>query len=438
MSAVQEPIPIRWQPAEPDAPLPPPRRRAWAWVLLIVCVVSGGSAAWMAATRKAGARQQAARPRATAVVRRGTLEVRLRVGGSTSARVFSNVVVPKLRMPEPDRPLTLMTLLPSGARVRKGDLIAAFDPQSVKDHLDDTRDTLHDRGNLLARRKALLDLEVEDLTQQLRKAKSKMDKALLDLGTIPVRSGIRAATLRLAAQEAEDEFHALEDQLPLRIQSQAASLRISELNEEMERLHVERHEQDLAHLSIHAPNDGTVVVQTTRRSMGDQITWSVGDRVTPGALLMRVVDTSRMQVEGTVNQTEYTRFRIGQEALVRVDAYPDALFRGRVHAIGALASAPGRHQYFLRTIPIRVEILDGDSRLLPDLSASAEVLVEREENVLLAPAQALREENGQTVVYVQTAEGVERRAVGKPRVHGTQAALLEGVEAGEIVVIDER
>jgi HlyD family secretion protein len=322
--------------------------------------------------------------------------------------------------------------------VRKGDVIAAFDPQAVKDHLDDTRDALHDRSNMLARKKTLLDLEVENLTQQLRKAKAKMDKARLDLGTIPVRSGIKAETLRIAAALAEDEFNALEAELPLRIQSQAASLRISELNEEMEQLHVERHEQDLAHLTIHAPNDGTVVVQTMRRSMGEQVTLGVGDRVTPGALLMRVVDSSRMQVEGLINQAECGNFRIGQEAIVRVDAYPEAVFRGRVYAIGAMASNPGRQQYFLRTIPIRVEILDGDSRLLPDLSASADVLVEKAANVLLAPAQALHEENGQTVVYLQKPDGVERRPVVKARVHGSQAALLEGVEAGDVVVIDER
>jgi hypothetical protein len=265
-----------------------------------------------------------------------------------------------------------------------------------------------------------------------------MDKARLDLQTIPVRSGIKADNLRIAAALAEDEYHALEADLPLQIQSQAASLRMSELSEEIERLHVQRHEQDLAHLTIRAPNEGTVVVQTMRRAMGEQVLYGVGDRATPGALLMRVVDTSRMQVEGLINQSECGSFRIGQEAVVRVDAYPDAVFRGRVYAIGAMASNPGRLQYFLRTIPIRVEILDGDDRLLPDLSASADVLVEKTDNVLLAPAQALHEENGQTVVYLQKPDGVERRPVVKARVHGAQAALLEGVEEGDVVVVDER
>jgi hypothetical protein len=152
---------------------------------------------------------------------------------------------------------------------------------------------------------------------------------------------------------------------------------------------------------------------------------------------MQVVDQRSMQVEGLINQAEYSQFRIGQPAKIRLDAYPDAVFDGRVYAIGSMATAPGRQGAWLRTIPLRVQIDNQDPRILPDLTASAEVIVDQVEDALLVPAAALIEENGQTFVQVQKGDTVERRAVTGARIHGSRAALLDGVSEGEVVVLDQ-
>jgi hypothetical protein len=214
-------------------------------------------------------------------------------------------------------------------------------------------------------------------------------------------------------------------------------MRITEISRILEDQHVERHREDLSRLTLTAPAGGMVVIQTMHRHGGDQVTYSVGDRLSPGALFMRIADRETMQVEGTVNQTEIGHFRIGQEAIVRLDAYPDAAYRGKVTAIGALATAPGRSaNYYLRSVPIRVQILDADHRVLPDLSASAEILVDKAEDVLLAPAGAVRQEDGQTFVYVKNGENLEKRPVTIGPAQGAQVALTSGVSEGDVLVIN--
>ncbi|MBI5280129.1 MAG: efflux RND transporter periplasmic adaptor subunit [Candidatus Solibacter usitatus] len=423
-------------------PLPPPpslaRRRAWHWLVALALLAAAGSIAWSARQSQLAARQKA-QAHATRAVRieRGTLEIRMRLNGQTSARSYSDIAVPKLRMPEPDRPLTLLTLAASGSIVRKGDLVAEFDPQSAKDHYDDTVDGLNNQENQLAKRQSIAALDIIALLQKMEKARARMDKAKLDLQTIPVRSGIRQELLKLAASQAEVEYLAMAEDLPQVLESEEAAMRMAEIGVELERLHVQRHKQDLERLTVRSPTDGMVVLKTLHRhGVSEQSTYQAGDRVYPGSLMMRVVDRRNMQVEGAVNQAESGRFRLGQEATVRLDGYPEAVYKARVHSIGAMAAPPGRQQFYIRSIPIRLEILNPDERLLPDLSASADVLVERHDDVLLAPAEAVRDENGQSFVYVQKGETVEKRHVSRGRVHGAQAEILEGVEAGEIVVID--
>ena len=435
MPAPQRTLPLD-TPRNPGA-VPPPRPRLWPWLLLGLIVFAGGGELWLRSARQAEAtRAAAARPVVTAIVQRGTFEVRVRLTGQVSARIYSNIIAPKLRSPAPDRPMTLLNMASTGLFVQSGAVIAEFDPQSTRDHLDDTRDGLHDRINQLDKFRASVDLETETLSQQLGRARAKLDKARIDLRTLVIRSANRSELMRIAVAEAEAEYRALEDQFLMRLQSQAAALRIREIDREMEGMHVARHQQDLDRLTLHAPVTGVVVAQTQFRPGGQQVTLGVGDRVAPGALIMRVIDRTSMQVEGAFNQSDSSSFRIGQEATIRLDGYPGLEYHGRVYAIGSLANTPGRQQFQLRTIPIRLEILNPDEHLLPDLTASADVLVEREEGVLLAPARALKDEGGQTVVYVQTSDGIERRPVTRRRIHGSQAALTEGVAEGEIIVVE--
>lgn len=423
------------QPTVPEPAQPPAKRGAALGLIAGLIFVAGVAGfAWQ---RTHPAQRAATRIVRTAVVTRGTLPITARLGGSTSARRFANITAPKLTVPESDRPMTLMMLAESGSLVRQGQIIARFDPQSTADHLDDTQDGLHLRKNTTIKTRADLDLQLEILVQNLRKAKSKLDKARLDLRTSPVRSQIAVAKFRLAVEEAQAEYAALQTDLPLQIASQTAMLRIYELGTEIAQMHVDRHQRDMSRLTIHSPVEGMVVIRQMHRHGGEDVTYAVGDRLSPGGLLMQVVDQRSMQVESLVNQAEYGQFRIGQRAKIRLDAYPGAEYQGRVYAIGSLATAPGRQGAWLRTIPLRVQIDNPDSRVLPDLTASAEVSVDQVEDALLLPAEALIEERGQTFVQVQKGEVVERRAVTGARIHGGRAAVLDGVDEGEIVLLDQ-
>jgi biotin carboxyl carrier protein len=420
-------------------PEPPSSRRAWAGLLLFVAVVGcGGAWVWhsLSAGRQAAERAASLRTMRRFKVQRGNLNVDVRVTGTLSARVFANIVAPRLTGPESDREMTLIRLTESGTHVQAGEVVAEFDSQAAKDHLDDTRDGLNDRRNTVKLAKARLDTEFLALLQQLDQARAAMEKARWDLKSIPVRSAIQAEKFRLALEEAEATYRAQVNALPVQMASQAAQQGIYEVAQEVEELHVKRHENDLARLTIKAPVEGMVVLQSTFRPGGQQATVQKGDRMYPGSQFLRVIDTRTLQVEGTVNQSELERFRVGQPASIRLDGIPGAVYHGRIHAIGVLATTPGRQQYYLRTVPIRVEVLDPDARMLPDLTASADVRVETVENVLLAPSEAVKAQDGQSYVMVETPRGLERRGVTRGRASSTQTVLTAGVSEGDVVVIE--
>jgi len=435
MTGTPNPLP---QPAPVARPEPEPSRRLTAWIVLgVLLLTAAGAAGLYAARRKQPSQPAQPVARKTAVVKRGVLEVKVRLSGATSASKFANIVAPKLRSPDSGA-MTLLQLMKSGDRVTKGGVVALFDPQNIKDHLDDTIAGYRDKENDVKKKAVQLELDMENLLQSLRIAKANLDKARLDFKTTPIRTAIDNELLQLAIDEAEVTYREKLNEVELKKKSQAFDARITEISRMMEEQHVERHRDDLSRLTVKTPIDGMVVVGVMNRNMGDQVTYAEGDRVYPGSMFMRVVDPASMQLEGTVNQAESGQFHIGQEAEVELDAYPGYRYKGRVAALGALAVTRGREQYYQRTLPIRIRIQNPDSKMLPDLTGAADVIVHREEHVLLAPTSAVQFENGKSYVEVQTREGIQRRPVNLGESQGVHVEVESGLSEGDVVVINQR
>lgn len=161
MSAQPLPSPSPAPTPGPARLAPPARRRPrpWAWLALILVLGTAAvaSARYLSRTNAAG--PVVAVP--TAVVTRGPLAATTRLNGQTSARNYRNITAPALRGPESNRPLVLLELADSGTLVKKGQVIARIDAQSLADHVDDVHDTVLQAENDIRKRRAEQALEWE-------------------------------------------------------------------------------------------------------------------------------------------------------------------------------------------------------------------------------------------------------------------------------------
>ncbi|MGB9605351.1 MAG: efflux RND transporter periplasmic adaptor subunit [Bryobacteraceae bacterium] len=372
----------------------------------------------------------------TAQVFQGTFKRTLRVSGQTSARHFANITVPLVRAPDSGQGMTLVKLAKPGSYVKAGDVVAEIDARNLLDHIDDVKDQVAQAANEIKKRIAEQAVDWENLQQTLRVAKANWDKALLDLKAAEVKTELERELYRIRAEEAEASYKQLQADIPLTRQQQAADLRILEIAHQRQQIHLQNHQQDLTRFTIRTPMNGMVVMQQIFRS-GEAAQIQEGDQVSPGQQILKVVDLSSMQLEGAINQAENAQLRVGQRARVGLDAFPGLEFPGTVYAIGALAVRQGRGEsYYLRTVPVRIAIHGSDPRLLPDLSAWAEVEIETEENALMAPLSAVHEENGQYFVYVKRGKSFEKRVVELGPHNATHVVIRQGLRAGEEVALE--
>jgi HlyD family secretion protein len=414
--------------------VPPPRpsRRRWPVALVVIAVLI--AAAWYLRPNPQARQAEAAAAVKTVKAVRGPLQRTLRVTGSVVSRNFSNIVVPLAQAPE-TRELVLISLPSNGAKVKEGEVIAQIETQAVKDHLDDVNSTVRQVELDMRRLRANQQSRREAMEQQIRAAKANWEKAQEDMKAAAVRSEIQREQLKLLLEEAELNYKQMHGELALLDDRQAAEWRIAELGYEGQVRHRNRHLVDLERFSIRAPRDGQVILRTINNRNGEQNQIRVGDEVGPGMAIAKVVDLSSMQVEGMINQTESEMVRLGQKATIRFDAYPGLELDGKVESVGMLAGSGRRVNYYVRRVPVRIAIEGKDPRVLPDLTASADVVLDEEEDALLIPREAVQESRGKSVVLVRQGEAIVPREVEIGGWSNTQVAVLAGLQAGDEVAI---
>jgi len=359
----------------------------------------------------------------------------MRLTGQTSARVFASITAPRLRGPERGNPMILIRLVKSGSMVKKGELLAEIDSTATRDHIDDVEDMVTAAAKDIVKRKAEQAVEWENLQQTLRVAKAELDKARLEAQAAEVRTVVDQELLKLSVEEAEAQYRQLREDLANKRIIHDAELKILGVTHRRQVMHLERHTTDLRRMTMYAPMDGLVVMMPIFRN-GEFGQVELGDQVGPGQPFMRVVNPDSMQLEASVNQAEATALRLGMEAEIFLDAFPGLKFHGKVDGIGALATGGWRQNYYIRNIPIRVHIDAKDPRLIPDLSGAAEVILERKENALSIPLEAVFQESGRPVVFVRQRGRFLARQVELGLASNTHVEVVSGLREGEEVALE--
>jgi HlyD family secretion protein len=388
----------------------------------------------------------------------GDLNRTVRVTGTVAAKNFASLLAPRIQGsrsntnrggmggsglggpgtgggPGPDFTLVLWHLIKAGTRVKKDEVVAQFDPTNQLLRLDDYKDTVIQTDNSIRKQIATLAANKEAHDQTVRAAKAAWDQAVLDLGTIPVKAAIDAENLKLVAEEAEATYKQLVFEDALVVESQRATIRVSELTKDQSAIELQRAEGNVKRMEIHSPMDGIAVMASIVRN-GEFGQVREGDQVNAGQPFLTIVDPSSMILNATVNQVDAERLRLGMKAVVHLDAYPDIDLPGVLEGIGAMSKSSTFRAGYVGEIPIRLRIEKSDVRVIPDLTGSAEVILDSAKDALVLPRAAVFEENGGSFVFVQGPQGWVKKQVEPGVTSFTQVAIRSGLEKGDVVALE--
>ncbi len=156
---------------------------------------------------------------------------------------------------------------------------------------------------------------------------------------------------------------------------------------------------------------------------------SVGGLVNAGAVITTLDDTSVIKLEFTLPQVFLNELAPGLPIEATSDGMQGRVFAGKVTTLGS------RVDPVTRSIPVRAELPNADGALRPGMFMSVKVRG-RVTPTLMLPEEALVPEQGKVFVYVVAGGRALRREVHTGGRRPGSVAVLDGLEAGEHVVVE--
>ena len=147
--------------------------------------------------------------------------------------------------------------------------------------------------------------------------------------------------------------------------------------------------------------------------------------------LFGIADLSRVWVQAEVYEKDLGRVQVGQNAIVRVDTYPDQQFTGKVTYISDVLDPQ------TRTARVRCEVPNPGTRLKVDMFATVQVPTKFNRTAIAVPAAAIQQVEQSTVVFVRKADTkFEARRVQLGNTVAGAVEIVSGLSEGEQVVVD--
>jgi HlyD family secretion protein len=294
----------------------------------------------------------------------------VRLTGKTQA-VTSRAILAPVLSGQQFSTLTVVRIVPSGSRVKKGDALAEFDRQAqLRDYVDKQAQAEDQNGKVLQAQAAELATKAKDQTE-LELAGTALDKAELEMKKLELLSRIDAEKAQENLDEAKATLAQLKQTFVLKRKAVEASIHVLEIQRDRTRETMIHAQTNAALMQIRSPIDGIVVYNTIWKegTMGEV---QEGDQVRPGVPFMQVVDPSDMEVHVQINQEDLAGLRVGERARVHLDAYPDLALTGKLVSIDPMGKR-GDFSARIRNFSATFTIEGNDPRLMPDLSAAVDV-----------------------------------------------------------------
>lgn len=170
---------------------------------------------------------------------------------------------------------------------------------------------------------------------------------------------------------------------------------------------------------IHSPIAGTVIEHKL----------AAGDAVQPGQTLYTIAALDTLWANIALTETQLGKARAGQAVEVRVEAYPNERFMGRIVSIGGVVQEESR------TVSARASVSNRGAKLKPGMFARARIEAAGSRSAPAVPADAVTLLQGKTVVFKREGDELHPQTVELGDTRNGWREVLGGLKAGDEIAV---
>lgn len=322
-------------------------------------------------------------------------------------------------------------LVPEGTIVDSGAFVASLDRTELTRLLKDNELELQKAENQIKQTELDTTLSLRANREELINLKFAYEEAKikLDQSKFEPPASIRQAEISLI--KAERSYKQTEENY--KIKKEQAITKMKEVEAQL--MKVKQQTTDLIDIAneftVLAPKKGMVIYKKEwsgkKRQVGSEINpWDPSVATLP--------DMSQLISKAFINEVDISKIKMGQKALVGVDAFPDKKIPGEVVAIANVGEQKPNSD--AKVFEVQIRLTQSDSILKPSMTTANQIFVNTFDSVLFVPIDAVFMEKEQSVVFRKKGVGYQQTVVKTGESNENFIIIVEGLNNGDIVSIN--
>lgn len=363
----------------------------------------------------------------TYTVKRDNFVSSITESGEIRAKSSQAIAAPRIR-----GGLKIIYLVEEGTYVSEGDTVARFDPTEALNKLRDAESDLErtesEKAKLIANQRSA----IAQMESQLRSSELSFELSKLNLEQMKFEAEAKQAEAKLQHEKNRLSFEQVKKEFESKKIIHQSERNEMDITIRQKQSELDKAQREVDMMTLVVPNKGLVVYGTNWAN--GQRKFAVGDTPWGGSTIIHLPDLSAMESITQVNEVDVSKVKVGQEVSVKLDAFQDSSFTGKIGNVASLGKdKEGDSQ--IKVFEISVDINERSDILKPGMTTSNKIIMNEIADVLFIPIEAVFERDGEKVVFVKHGSSFEPQKVELGEKGEDYIVVNSGVVAGDEVAL---
>ncbi|MDR2145989.1 MAG: efflux RND transporter periplasmic adaptor subunit [Tannerella sp.] len=324
-------------------------------------------------------------------------------------------------------------IVKDGTEVNAGDTLLIFDPSDVNKAIMDAQSKLEINDAELEKMIAQQESDLEELRANYEVTRISHEISKIRLEQAGYESDIKKKEIELNLEKAEIALQQAKEQIDNRIKINTEEVKQRKLSISQDQQLLNDANAALRQLTVVTPSPGIAII-SHNWSTGNK--FQVGEQVWTGMPLISLPDLSQLKATVRINEVDIAKISKGLNVEIKPDAFSESKFTGVVKEIANLAENK-QGSTKIKVFPVSIYLNETDKNLLPGLTVSCRIIVDKLEDVLYVPIDAIYTELGVNFVYKKSGTGFKKMEVETGNSNSDYAVIVKGLDEGDEVALTD-
>lgn len=328
--------------------------------------------------------------------------------------------------------IKIQDLVPEGTLVEKGDYVGRLDPSSVNEQIIDARLSLESAESKYLQEQLDTTLTLKQERTAIKDIQFNMEEDKLELKQSIYESPVTIRQLEIKIERAERDLK--EKKEDYSIKKRKAVAKMVEVGTEVSknRTQLEGLVALQASFTINSEASGMV----TYAKNWDGSKKKVGSDISPWDLTIATLpDLTKMESKTYSNEVDVRKVKKDQKVSVGFDAFPDITMEGVVTSVANVGE--NKRGSDIKLFQVLIKLNKSNSSIRPGMTTSNRILIQKEENVLMIPLEAVYSKDSISYVYTYSGFSIDKRQVELGDSNEDVIIVKKGLKEKDVVYLSK-